>query len=216
MARAKPHSLRTTIDGEVSSHRVLWTTVQTLARRANARRRGSFYFDFAAMIFSYATVEAHLTFCCMYLIRRYTPLNKNTSKAKLLKSSCVGYATNARRDSTEGEDLCSAIIRRSGQSVYREPRWYGHGMIHRCRQSHNSDPARRRKAAVVAARLSLRPVNQSRESVLAPTARALYRARRRHAVRCAEAADNGWCFQIDAPLLPVYGFQTTNDNVSPP
>jgi carbonic anhydrase len=30
--------------------------------------------------------------------------------------------------------LCSAIIRRSGQSVYREPRWYGHGIIHRCRE----------------------------------------------------------------------------------
>jgi tetratricopeptide (TPR) repeat protein len=32
------------------------------------------------------------------------------------------------------DPLCSAIIRRSGQSVYREPRWYGHGMIHRCRE----------------------------------------------------------------------------------
>jgi hypothetical protein len=98
-----------------------------------------------------------------------------TIRAKIRERVTARLAAGYRRDwSDPNPDGCApqlfdAVANQSIANLVGT----GMALFTDAESSHNSDPACRRRAAVVGARLSLRPVNQSRESVLAATARTL-------------------------------------------
>lgn len=53
---------KTRVEGEVFSHRILWTTAKRMRDQAEAEPRGAMYFDMAAMLMAHLTVEAYCNF----------------------------------------------------------------------------------------------------------------------------------------------------------
>jgi len=60
---------KTTFEGEVYSHRQLWTAARSMRARSDAEKKGSMYCDMVAMLLARLTVEAY----CNFLIHVLDP-----------------------------------------------------------------------------------------------------------------------------------------------
>lgn len=128
----RPAMAKTLYEGEVFSHRVLWVTAKKMRDQAEVERRGSMYFDMAAMLLARLTVEAycnfllHVLYPATFAVERETFRSDIDAKVQWLSRE-IGYTLDLGRRPYQ---TVKALTTFRDRIVHAKPEVYAGEHIH--------------------------------------------------------------------------------------